>query len=125
MNNTDVPTNARRYRIPATDLTLILERRVNPIGMKDTLVLLTQCLYSTTEKIHQGGKAATEPVEIFQHKYGSVQVQMEGVREQLTPFKVAQVFYGLATIEAQIGFYHETFAVVRNGVGLIARITIV
>ncbi len=62
------------------------------------MVLLVECLFSATERIHEGGRAATAPVEVFAHRHALVQLQVIGMQNMLTPFKMAEALVGIARI---------------------------
>ncbi|KAL8704155.1 MAG: hypothetical protein Q9201_002682 [Fulgogasparrea decipioides] len=123
-NATDSAANYPSYKIQDTQLSLVLVSKSNPIIARDTLLLFVECIYSATERINKGGKEATDPVQVIQHKNGRVQIQMEGFHDHLDPWKSTQVFYGMATLGAKLGYWHSTFMVLEDQLGYIARIDI-
>ncbi|KAL8722200.1 MAG: hypothetical protein Q9181_007540, partial [Wetmoreana brouardii] len=118
---TDSAANYPSYRIRDTALSLVVISKSNPIIVIDTLLLLVECLYSATEKIKKGGREATDPVQVIQHKNGRVQIQMEGLHDHLNTWKSTQVFYGMATLGTKLGYWHSTFMVLEDRVGYIAK----
>ncbi|KAL8980958.1 MAG: hypothetical protein Q9205_004109, partial [Flavoplaca limonia] len=83
-------TSGQPYVIPKSDLILVLTPSKRSLIVKDTLLLLMESLFSATERIDAGGRSALDPVELFTHKHGYVQIQVIGYFEKLTPFKLAQ-----------------------------------
>lgn len=92
--------------------------------MRDTLILLIESLFAATTKIYAGGEEAHDPVLAFTHIHGRVQLQIIGIDDSLTPFKMAQIFEGMAAVGARIGYWYCTLLVLEDGVGKIARIDI-
>ncbi|KAL8838640.1 MAG: hypothetical protein Q9170_002048 [Blastenia crenularia] len=109
------------YRLPGTDLTLVVEPRKRPLGVKDTLLLFIECLFSATRRINAGGQEAIDPVEVLSHKHGYTQIQLIGYHQQITPWKAAEIFQGMATVSAKAGYFDSETVVVQDRVGIIAR----
>ncbi|KAL9587264.1 MAG: hypothetical protein Q9203_003572 [Teloschistes exilis] len=79
-----------RYKIPSTDLSLEIVKTLNPIDAGDNLILLAYSMYSAAERDHKGGPSAHLPIDVYQFQYRSTQLQMEGIKDRLTPWKAAQ-----------------------------------
>ena len=92
--------------------------------MRDTLILLVESIFSATTKICAGGEEADNPVIVFTHIYGGVQLQIVGFEDLLTPFKTAQIFEGMAAVGPRIGYWYSTLSVLEDGKGKIAKIDI-
>ncbi|KAI4250910.1 MAG: hypothetical protein L6R42_008579 [Xanthoria sp. 1 TBL-2021] len=122
--NTTAP-NGQSYVIPESNLIIIVNRGKKLLGVEDTVLLLLESLFSATQRLHEGGKTASDPVEIFTHKHGFVQMQVIGMLDMLTPFKAAQVFAAMARIGERVGYFEASMVVVQHGVGPIAQIHIV
>ena len=88
------------------------------------MVLLIQALFSATDHIHAGGKAASDPVEVITHMYKRVQLQMIGYDDLLTPYMTAVIFQGIATAGATLGYFYCTLTIHEDGVGKVARVDI-
>ncbi|KAL8889540.1 MAG: hypothetical protein Q9215_003194 [Flavoplaca cf. flavocitrina] len=122
--NAPMLSRGQPYVIPKSDLILVLTPSKRSLIVKDTLLLLMESLFSATERIDAGGRSALDPVELFTHKHGYVQIQVIGYFEKLTPFKLAQVFMGMATVGARAGYYDSNIIVVEHNVGPIAQVHI-
>ena len=105
-------------------MTVIIESQSGRSDTKDMLILLVESIFSATTKIHAGGEEADNPVEVFTHIYGRVQLQIVGFEDLLTPFKTAQIFEGMAAVGARIGYWYCTLSVLEDGKGKIAKIDI-
>lgn len=114
-----------RYKIPSTDLSLEIVKTLNPIDAGDNLILLAYSMYSAAERDHKGGPSAHLPIDVYQFQYRSTQLQMEGIEDRLTPWKAAQIFYGLLLYGVKVGFYHSNFRVVEEKIGYIAQVDVV
>ncbi|KAL8946100.1 MAG: hypothetical protein Q9222_007461, partial [Ikaeria aurantiellina] len=108
LNTTEAAADLKGYKIRGTDLSIIFQRQFATTPVEDTLLLLIEALFSATEVINKGGKATREPVEVFTHLHGKVQMQIVGHYGRLTYFKCAQIFQGLAVVGEQIGYYQST-----------------
>ncbi|KAI4242027.1 MAG: hypothetical protein L6R40_004254 [Gallowayella cf. fulva] len=115
---------AQTYQIPDSDLYLVIDAQRRYLGMKDTLMLLFEALYSSTARIHEGGEKAEEPVEVFVHKRGWVQMQVVGYRDRLTPWKIAQLLAAMETLGGKGGFYEATVLLMQHKVGAVAKLHI-
>ena len=96
----------------------------NPITPKDSLLLLLQSLFSVTERVNAGGDDAKAPLEVFQHRYNVVQLQIVGLHDLLRPFDAAQIFEGIGLLGARFGYSERSMIVWEDKVGPIARIDI-
>ncbi|KAL8724164.1 MAG: hypothetical protein Q9166_008103 [cf. Caloplaca sp. 2 TL-2023] len=121
VNRTDT-SEGEAFRISDTDLILVFHPLKKPLSIKDILILLIESIFSATQKINAGGKAAADPVEVFAHKYGRVQMQVIGFRGLLGPYKCAEIFNGLATIGAKTGYYESSVTVYEDRLGAIALV---
>ncbi|KAL8791245.1 MAG: hypothetical protein Q9213_000202 [Squamulea squamosa] len=122
LNNTNM--NSNTYLIRGSDLVIVVEPLKRPLGVRDTLVLLIESLFSATERINSGGREASEPVVVVTHKHGHVQLQAIGLHGLFTPFQVAQVLKGIANFGERAGFYESSMLVVQHGIGPIAKVYI-
>ncbi|KAL8666620.1 MAG: hypothetical protein Q9168_007447 [Polycauliona sp. 1 TL-2023] len=110
--------------IPESDLVLIITRSKTPLGIRDTLLLLIEVLFSATQRQHDG---ASDIVEVISHKHGYTQLQVIGMFHKFTTYMAAQVFAGMAREMDKNrygGFYEASIMVVQHGVGPVARIDI-
>ncbi|KAL8811335.1 MAG: hypothetical protein Q9223_007552, partial [Gallowayella weberi] len=114
LNNASSLSKVQTYHIPDSDLALIIENSRRFLGTKDSLILLLESLYSSTERIHAGGHEAAGPVEVFGHKHGNVQMQIVGINHRLTPWMVAQVVTAISTVGAKGGFFQSSMLIAQS-----------
>ncbi|KAL9591896.1 MAG: hypothetical protein Q9179_007265 [Wetmoreana sp. 5 TL-2023] len=80
-----------------------MTKRSESLSPTETLILLVESVYAAAEKVHEGGRSATDPVDIFQHKTPHVQLQVEGFHSDLEPWTLAQIFKGMSEFGSRIG----------------------
>ncbi|KAL8804449.1 MAG: hypothetical protein Q9182_002554 [Xanthomendoza sp. 2 TL-2023] len=128
LNLTLNPANSlskiQTYHIPDSDLVLVIETYRRSLAVKDSLILLLESLYSSTERIHAGGREAVGPVEVFVHKRGRVQMQIEGIHQRLTPWMVAQVVTAMCSVGANGGFWEASMLIAQHSVLAVGKVYI-
>ncbi|KAL9595590.1 MAG: hypothetical protein Q9219_006354 [cf. Caloplaca sp. 3 TL-2023] len=125
VNNTAITGGYPTRKIPRTDLTLVMTKLApHPFDTIQFLILLLECLYAAAEQVNQGGRAASEPVDAFQHRTAALQLQVWGLSQQLTPWKLAEAFRGLGDLAKVRGYFYGSYLVKEERYGYIAEINV-
>ncbi|KAL8992542.1 MAG: hypothetical protein Q9169_007018 [Polycauliona sp. 2 TL-2023] len=114
--------NTQSWVIPNSDLVLLIQPTKRPLGVRDTLILLIEVLFSATRRINVDPRGGSEPVELITHIHKYSQIQVIGMLGKFNVYMAAQVFAALARFGERNGYYESSMMVVQHGVGPIAQI---